>query len=263
MRSMRKGLPELLARAIEQAAEQLERASVGWGVARDPEHNHCRRWVFRKDPQHPRSLRAKELRAHMHPGYESPNHIGPAGPADTDLSVLALQTRDGRPLAVLANYAMHYFGSEPVSSDVCGRFGGALATLIGAEQDERFVGILSQGTSGDSMWMDYSRPATQTTLQQYTESLAQVASQVYKSMQFRDWVSLDIAETKLKVGRRVPNAERLEWARGVAASMGESSALRHDGGWTATSSFTCTRSWSGIEAGGDPHRGTGNHRYSE
>ena len=194
-------MPELLARAIERAAGQLVPPRVGWGVAQDPEHNHCRRWVFREDRMPSDPFGQRNVRAHMHPGYESPNHIGPAGPADTDLSVLALQTRDGRPLAVLANYAMHYFGSEPVSSDVCGRFGGALATLIGAEQDERFVGILSQGTSGDSMWMDYSRPATQTTLQQYTESLAQVASQVYKSIQFRDWVSLDIAETKLKVGR--------------------------------------------------------------
>lgn len=214
-------LPELLARAIEQAAGNLAPARVGWCVVQDAEHNYCRRWVFREDRMINDPFGQRTVRAHMHPGYESPNHIGPSGPADPDLSVLALQFSDGRPLAVLANYAMHYFGSTPVSADVCGRFGGALAARIGAAQDERFVGMLSQGTSGDSMWMDYSRPAAKITLQEYTDSLAQVAAQAYQTVQFHDWVSIDIAETKLTIGRRAPGAERLEWARGIAATIGD------------------------------------------
>ena len=57
---------------------------------------------------------------------------------------------------MLANYSQHYFGASPVSADYYGRFAAALARRIGAEQGSRpFVGIMSQGTSGDQMWMDY------------------------------------------------------------------------------------------------------------
>ena len=74
--------------------------------------------------------------------------------------MLAVQTRDGKPLAVLANYALHYYGSPLVSGDFCGRFGAKLSELIGVgNQNPAFVGIMSQGTSGDSMWPDYSKPA--------------------------------------------------------------------------------------------------------
>ena len=60
---------------------------------------------------------------------------------------------------MLANYSMHYFGAAPVSADYYGRFAAALAQRIGAERAIRpFVGIMSQGTSGDQMWMDYGRP---------------------------------------------------------------------------------------------------------
>ncbi len=35
--------------------------------------------------------------AHMHPGYLSPDVIGPSGPVDPTLSVIAMQTNDGQP----------------------------------------------------------------------------------------------------------------------------------------------------------------------
>ncbi len=63
------------------------------------------------------------VRALMHPGPLSEKHVGPSGPADPDLSLLSVQTVDGRALAVLGNYAMHYYGTAPVSADFCGRFG--------------------------------------------------------------------------------------------------------------------------------------------
>ena len=38
-------------------------------------------------------------RANLHPGYESPDAIGPIGPIGPDLSLLSVQTRDGKALA--------------------------------------------------------------------------------------------------------------------------------------------------------------------
>jgi hypothetical protein len=210
-------LPDQLLKAIVLAAGRRVPARIGWAVVEAPLHNHCRRWIFRPDRMQQDPFGEKTVRAHMHPGYQSSHHIGPAGPADTDLSLLSVQTDDGRPLAVLANYAMHYFGATPVSGDFCGRFGDQLAAQIGAEgADPTFVGIMSQGTSGDSMWMDYSRPAPSRNLDAYAAAVAKVANSAYQTIAYHKWVSLAAAQTTLRLARRTPDRDRLAWARQIA-----------------------------------------------
>lgn len=66
----------------------------------------------------------------------------------------------GFPIALLANYAMHYYGATPVSADYFGRFAERIGPLLGATNGEPpFVGIMSQGFSGDLHWMDYGTAA--------------------------------------------------------------------------------------------------------
>jgi len=211
-----------IAKSIQQAAGNLTAAKVGWTVVKGYEHNHCRRWIYRPDRIETDPFGERTVRAHMHPGHQSANHVGPSRPADPDLSLLSIQTAAGRPLVVLANYAMHYYGASPVSADFCGRFGDQLADLIGVEDDDAsFVGITSQGTSGDSMWMDYSEPAPQRDLDQYTLEVAGVAHDAYKSIEYQEWVSLAMAETSLKLRRRIADLQRLEWAQSVLAEIGD------------------------------------------
>ena len=156
----------------------------------------------------------------MHPGYENPDAITPAGPVDPGLTVLSVQSRTGRPIAVLANYSMHYFGAEPISADYFGRFAAALAKRIGAQAvDPPFVGIMSQGTSGDQMWMDYGQPKKDSGIDAYAGAVAQFAQEAYHAIHYRDWVSLSMAETRLVLGRRVPDALRLAWARDIVGRM--------------------------------------------
>src|SRR5262249_4070764 len=146
-------LPARIAATIERAAANLEPARVGWGVADDPEHTFCRRWIRRPDRMLDDPFGQRTVRANMHPGYQHPDAILPS-----------VRGRPGRPIAVLANYSMPYYGAEPVSADYYGRFAAALARRIGADRAAGpntappFVAIMSQGTSGDQMWMDYGRP---------------------------------------------------------------------------------------------------------
>jgi hypothetical protein len=160
----------------------------------------------------------------MHPGYESPDVIGPSGPVDPALSVLAVRSPAGRPLAVLANYAMHYFGAAPVSADYYGRFATQLCRKIAGAGDEAgapFVAMMSQGTSGDQHWMDYAEPRTASTIDAYAEAVAAKAHEVYRAIAFRPWAPLVMAETRLTLGRRLPDERRLDWARKIVAGMGE------------------------------------------
>ncbi len=228
-------LPGQLVRTIVQANEKLVPAQAGWAVTTDDLHNHCRRWIFRSDRMTMADPFGQlNVRAHMHPGYQSSNHIGPSGPADTDLTLLSVQTRDGKPLALLANYANHYYGSPLVSGDFAGRFGMKLASLIGANNEPPgFVGIMSQGTSGDSMWMDYSKPAVPNDLEAYTQSVAESAAEAYKSIAHRSDVSLAMEEATLKLNRRVPDEVRLKWAQELAAQVGD----RVPRGWSEVYAF--------------------------
>src|SRR6185436_12063540 len=101
---------------------------------------------------------------------------------DPDLTMLSVQTADGKPLALLANFSMHYFGSGIVSSDYFGIFAKKFATLANA--DENFVGIMSQGTSGDAWWGDYSKPAAKKwTIDEYADGLAKIAFDAYGGIQ--------------------------------------------------------------------------------
>ncbi len=228
-------LPGQIVRSIVQANERLVAAQAGWAVITDDQHNHCRRWIFRSDRMVMTDpFGQQNVRAHMHPGHLSPNHVGPSGPADTDLTLLAIQTREGQPLAVLGNYAMHYYGSPLVSGDFCGRFGDVFAELIGASrQQPAFVGMMSQGTSGDSMWPDYSRAAGRNDLDAYTRAVAEKAAAAYSTIRFRSDVTLAMAEATLKLNRRTPDDERMKWATDMMAKVGD----RLPQGWSEVYAF--------------------------
>jgi hypothetical protein len=206
--------------AIERAAKNLAPAKIGWAVADAPDETNCRRWIKRPDRIGEDPFGQRTVRAMMHPGYQNPDYIGPAGPKDPALTVLAVQSPDGQPVALLANYSMHYFGAEPVSADYFGRFCVQIARLIGADRSSpQFVAMMSQGTAGDLHWMDYSRPQKKIDLDGYTAQVARIAYQAYQKIRYHDRAPLAMAERKLTLARRTPDEKRLAWARQVIAKM--------------------------------------------
>jgi hypothetical protein len=216
-------LPGRIAEGIARAAAKLQPARVGWGAIDDDRHTFCRRWIRRPDKMLDDPFGQKTVRANMHPGHVNPDAIAPSGPVDPALTVLSIQTAEGKPLALLANYSQHYFGATPVSADYYGRFAAALARKIGAEQGGNpFVGIMSQGTSGDQMWMDYGKPRSDPGIDRYAEEVAESAWQAYKSIsKYDDHASLAMAESTLRLRRRVPDEARLKWAHEIVARMGD------------------------------------------
>lgn len=216
----RKFLPGKIAEAIELAHERLEPARIGWTAVDAPDHTHCRRWILRPDKIRQDVFGRRTVRANMHPGYQNPDFVGPAGPADTELSLLSVQSREGRPVAVLANYSMHFFGSSDVSADYFGRFSDRFTELIDAvDAEPKCVVAMSQGTSGDLHWNDYSQPKPSITLETYSEAVAQIAAEAYKRIEYQDWCPLDMTEKRLTLRRRVPDRARLSWARDMASQM--------------------------------------------
>ena len=204
-----------IAEAIVRANANLTPAKIGWAVVDDWKHTFNRRWIRRSDRILKDPFGNDTVRANMHPGHQSPDAIGPSGPVDPALSVIAIQTKGGEPLALFANYSQHYYESALLSSDYYGKFAGHIGNLIGATNSS-FVAMMSQGTSGDLMWMDYGSPRKQIGYDAYARELAEEAMRAIQKIQFHDWAPLAMAERKLELGYRTPDAARLQWARETA-----------------------------------------------
>lgn len=210
----------LIVEGLKRAVDNLAPARVGWAVAQAPEHTHTRVWIRRPDKMLTDPFGEVTVRANMHPGYQNPDVIGPSGPSDPELTLLAVQSPDGRPVAVLANFSMHYFGAAAVSADYFGLFAEKIGPLIGATAAKPgFVGIMSQGTSGDQHWMDYGQPKRDISIGGYADELARVAAEAYKTIVFRDWQPLVMREKSLRIATRQPDAKRLAWARDLVQKM--------------------------------------------
>src|SRR5204863_5895391 len=117
-----------------------------------------------------------------------PELVEPAGPTDPQVSVLAIKTRSGKPLALLSNYSMHYCGGVGgdgvISADYFGAFCQRIEQLLGAQgQEPPFVAMLSNGTSGDCNSIDFRNPAKTeppfTHIHRVANPIADVALNIY------------------------------------------------------------------------------------
>ncbi|MEI8316778.1 MAG: hypothetical protein WCH79_02455, partial [Planctomycetia bacterium] len=214
-------LPAAIAAAVAQANERLAPARIGWGKVDDWHHTHNRRWVRRPETRVVDPFGNPTGLANMHPGHLSKEIIGPSGPVDPQLSVISIQDAAEKPLALFANYSQHYFGSPAVSSDYFGLFSKFVAAGLGASGDGNgpFVCALSQGTSGDLMWMDYGTAQAPAGIQAYAAAVARKALGVIESIEHRDDVSLAMTEKVLDLGYRLPDEARLAWAHGIVAGI--------------------------------------------
>ncbi len=137
----------------------------------------------------------------MNPPAGSDDLIKPAGPIDPRVPVVAVQTTDGRPIALLANYSLHYVGGTGgghASADYYGMFADRVQELLDADrQSPPFVAIMSNGTSGDINNVNFREPrAAQEPYAQMrivADELAREAVKVAGSIKYRDHVTLDAA----------------------------------------------------------------------
>jgi putative membrane-bound dehydrogenase-like protein len=213
-------LPGRIAQAMVAAVQNLQPARAGWTAFDDWDHTHNRRWIRRPDRLLNDPFGQPTVRANMHPGYQSADVTGPSGPVDPQISLLAVETAEGKPLALLANYSMHYQSSPMLSSDYFGRFAVHIGQMLGA--NDKFVGMMSQGTSGDLWSGDYSGPAKPVLdYGLYAREIAERVAEAYKKIEWHTTVPLAMAESTLTLNYRVPDEARLKWAREVQAKLGD------------------------------------------
>ncbi|MCI0365047.1 MAG: hypothetical protein L0219_14310, partial [Phycisphaerales bacterium] len=155
-----------------------------------------------------------------------PELLEPVGPTNPEVYILSVQSLNGRPIALLANYWLHYVGgisgTGHISADYFGMFCDRIQQLLGADrQDPPFVGILANGPCADVLSTGREAPPRNYTrydkMRVVAEDVAQEALRVHRTIQFRDWVELKAAKTELKLQVRRPTPEMLERAQQVLA----------------------------------------------
>ena len=218
-----------IADAITQAYETRAAAEAGWGSAQLPEELSNRRWFKKEGTIPPDPFGGTTDTVQMNPGRN--DLVRPAGPIDPEISVLSVRTAEGKPLALLANYSLHYVGGVPrgqVSADYFGEFARLITERLGAP--EGFVGILSNGTSGDVNNIDFTgkRPRREPfeQIRIVAGKVADKSHEVYRAIEHRSGVTLAMAERILALDRRKPTDEDYEQAKKVLTVEDESTLPR-------------------------------------
>lgn len=219
-------LARRIADGVMTAIGNLEPARIAWGAVDVPEHVFNRRWHLHEPVWSP--LGEKD-QVQMNPARQSPALDKPAGPVDPELSFLAVESADGRPISLLANYSLHYVGGVPsghISADYFAVFADRIGELLKADrQDPPFVGIMSNGTSGDVNNINFTKPAERKKpyekMKEVAFDLADKVMARYPNLEFEENLTLDAMQKELRLAVRKPDEalkERMEKIRNHPAS---------------------------------------------
>lgn len=219
-------LEDGIVQSVVEANKRRVPAQIGWGVRAEPEHLNNRRWFLKPGTMTPNPFGETTDRVKMNPGAGNPDLVEPAGSVDPGFTVIAVKTLDNKPIAIYGNYSLHYVGGvsgNELSADYFGEFANQVKAKLGAPDD--FVGILSNGTSGDVNNINFKNPrgrkAPYEQIRYVAASMAEHALAVYKGAKYQQWVPLAAEDRELPVRMRKPTPEQMEWAKKMLAEPDE------------------------------------------
>jgi len=213
---------ERIASAAVAAFENLVPARIGFGAFSRPGLAACRRSYCKEETVGPNPFGETGERIASVAGRSS-GVIRPAGPVDPEFCVVSVQHSDGRPLAVLGNFSVHYCGGYAnglVSADYFGCYARRLESKLSSGHDSiPFVGIMSNATSGDigAFRRTDGPKAPWSRMEYFGNMLADATCDALEEIEHRAPGVLNMASTELTLNVRRPDDQRLDWARTLLA----------------------------------------------
>ena len=209
-----------IADGVRRALNNLASAKIGHGSASVPHQVFNRRWKMKPGTIPPTPLGITTDQVKTNPGINNPGLVEPAGPTDPEVSFISVQSPDGKPIALLANFSLHYVGGVGpghISADYFGAFAVKIGQLLGAGPE--FVGIMSNGTSGDINNIDFrggqAKEAPYGRIQIVANDVAKAVAAAVKTVRHADSVPLRVAQKEIELGLRIPTPNEVEKAREV------------------------------------------------
>ena len=204
-----------IADGVRRAIYNLQPARIAWGVVDQPDHVFNRRWLMKPGTELFNPFGELDG-AKMNPGHR-PTLLRPTGPVDPQIGFLALETADGRPLGLLANYSLHYVGGtgrKHISADYFGMFSDRIQQLLQADRlDPPYVAAMSNGTSANINNVNYAVPRVRKKpyeqMRFVADRCAEAVYQQYQNLTWHDHVPLGMRQRELELAVRKPTAEQL------------------------------------------------------
>ncbi len=218
-------LARRIADGIVRANNNLVPAKLGYGEGKNDRQVFNRRWFMKPGGIGPDPFGKRNDTVKMNPGHGNPYNDRPAGPTDPSIPVVSVRTADGKPLALLANYSLHYVGGVGpghLSADYFGAFADRIQQLLKADrQDPPFVAMMSNGTSGDINNVNYAgKPIPAPPygrIKQVADDVADEAVKAVGSITYSDAITLDGRDAILTLGVRKADAAELRRAKDLLA----------------------------------------------
>ena len=217
-------LSRRIAEAVRNAYANLAPARIGWGSTAEPSEVFCRRWHV-MNPDLGKNPFGGIDQVRMNPPTGNPALLRPAGIPDPEISFISVQTLDGKPLSLLANYGLHYVGGVPrghISADYFAVFSERIGELMHVEKTSPpFVAMLSNGTSGDVNNINFQSrgPARKPyeKMHEVAEKVAQRVLEALPAVEYHDWVPLAMKSHELVLKFRKPDAAQQKYMAEVLA----------------------------------------------
>jgi hypothetical protein len=216
-------IPGPVVDSVRRALHQLAPAEIAWGKGTLPQHVFNRRIRVKPGGPYTNLLGQVGDQAKMNWSSPSPEDQDFAGPVDPDVFVLSVRHANGKPLALFANYSLHYVGGTgagELSADYFGEFCNRLTDRFGASrQDPPFVAILSNGTSGDINNIDFRKPRNRVPpyaqIRRVAEDLTTEVARVVSTLSHTNRVFLRSSATEVRVRVRKPTTQQVQAARAL------------------------------------------------
>ena len=137
-------VPLKIADAVELAVWRLQPARVGFASVNEDRITFNRRWHM------------KDGTVRFNPGVNHPDLVKPTGTIDPELALMFVEaTADGTPLSAVANFSLHYIGTDngsALSADYFGHFDRLMRHYLG----DTCVSLLWNAASGQINNTDFS-----------------------------------------------------------------------------------------------------------
>ncbi|MYC78797.1 hypothetical protein F4X10_23770 [Candidatus Poribacteria bacterium] len=137
-------VPLKIADAVELAVWQLKPARVGFASVDEERITFNRRWHM------------KDGTVRFNPGIENPNLVKPTGTIDPEVAMMYVEaTDDGTPISAVANFSLHYIGTDngnALSADYFGHFDRLMRHYLG----DTCISLLWNAASGQINNTDFS-----------------------------------------------------------------------------------------------------------
>jgi hypothetical protein len=224
-----------IADSVRLAARRLEPCRIGMGFGREDRIVFNRRYHMKAGTVNRNPFGGNDL-VKTNPGTGNPDVVKPAGPVDPAVGVLAVETHEGRPIAVLANYCLHYVGGvgpAHISADYFAYWAEAMARLAGVSNsigERPFVPIIMNGWQGNVNNIDVFGPRVSdppyARMKRVAEILAAECFRTWRTLRYQDSAELGASQEMMEFALRLPTAGEVSAARKLVDSRPAAAVLK-------------------------------------